>query len=350
MSRFFATKPLAFGREGVKPTAMTTRDENFTTAKRIAHRYGISRAFTFWRAALREPQVTHDWIAFVTAHWPESAVDGMVMRPLRPYMRQHFSTSQRRDLLRTHYETMAKYFMPHDALRAEPGMVVATLAGKNEARYTIMFGGNTSKEGEVAFGIYDVDGHYLAKMEGSIGHDENGKPVLWIGGLQGAKPPMGRDDVVKATKDLYGMRPKGAVMLAAQCFAQALQLTAIRAPGNEGHISQRGVNRMRAKRKIYADYGQFWEEIGGVKMDGDEYTLPVVPQVRDVSEVKPHKRSEWKKRQAVSEELATQMRAALAEYRTTPMAVNEPPENSHPANHQGRLLDNERAPDGRSRA
>lgn len=290
---------------------MSTRDDNFTTAKRIARRYGLSRAFTFWRAAKREPEATHAWIAFVTSHWPETAVDGMVLRPLRPYMRQHFSTSQRRGLLRAHYETMETHFLPRDELRAEPGMVVATLVGKNDARYTITFGGNTSKEGEVTFGIYDVDGHYLAKMEGTIGHDENGNAVLWIGGLQGAKPPMGRDEVVKATKDLFGMRPKGAVVLAAQCLAQMLGLTAIRAPGNEGHISQRGLNRIRAKRKIYADYGQFWEEIGGVKLDGDEYTLPVIPQVRDVSEVKPHKRSEWKKRQAIAELLAAEMTATL---------------------------------------
>jgi uncharacterized protein VirK/YbjX len=290
---------------------MSTRDDNFTYAKRIAHRYGVGRAFTFWRAALREPQATHAWIRFVTGHWPEHAVDGMVMRPLRPYMRQHFSPAQRRALLRAHYETMEKHFLPREELRAEPGVTVATLIGKNDAAYTITFGGNTSKEGEVTFGIYDANGHYLAKMEGTIGNDENGKPVLWIGGLQGAKPPMGRDEVVKATKDLFGMRPKGAVVLAAQCLAQMLELTVIRAPGNEGHISQRGINRIRAKRKIYADYGQFWEEIGGVKLDGDEYALPVIPQVRDVGDVKPHKRSEWKKRQAIAEELATQMNATL---------------------------------------
>ena len=291
---------------------MSTRDDNFTYAKRIASRYGVSRAFTFWRAALREPESIHGWIHFVTGHWPESEVDGMVLRPLRPYMRQHFTVAERRALLKAHYDTMRKHFTPHEGLRAEPGLVVATLTGKNDAAYRVTFGGNTSKEGEVTFGIYDVDGHYLAKMEGSIGVDENGKPVLWIGGLQGAKPPMGRDEVVKATRDLYGMRPKGAVMLAAQCLSQMLGLTAIRAPGNEGHISQRGLNRIRAKRKIYADYAQFWEEIGGVKLEGDEYALPVIPLVRDVNDVKPNKRSEWKKRQAIAEQLAAEMTATLS--------------------------------------
>ena len=291
---------------------------HFTYAMRIATQFGIRRALTFWRAVLREPKAMDDWREFLATHVPEGQREGMLLRCLRPYMRQHFTPEQRRALLRDHTLRVNEFFVMDEWLMTEPGMVVATLVGKNDARYTLHIGGNTSKEGEMAFGIYDASGHYLAKMAATVGNDESGKPVLWVGGLQGAKPPMGRDEVVKATKDCFGLRPKGAVMLAAQVFAGMLGLTALRAPGKEGHISQRGLNRIRSKRKIYADYGQFWEEIGGhhaVVSDGvlrDEYVIPVIPQVRDVSEVKPHKRSEWKKRQALSEDLAAQTLAALA--------------------------------------
>jgi uncharacterized protein len=293
---------------------MTTRISNLSRATSIAKTFGIKRGLTFWRAAIREPEALRQWQQFLDAHSPVAAHDLMMLRSLLPYMRQHFTAEQRRDLLRAHRLTMQKTFMADEGFIAEPGLVVATLAGKNDDAYTLTIGGNTSKEGEMAFGIYDTSGHYMAKMEATIGPDEQGKPVLWIGGLQGAKPPLGRDEVVKATRDLFGLRPKGAVMLAAQTFAQMLGLTALRAPGNEGHISQRGFRKLRAKRKIYADYGQFWEEIGGVRytMASDEYILPVTPQVREVSEVKPNKRSEWKKRQTISEDLAAQVRAVLA--------------------------------------
>ena len=291
---------------------MSIRTAHFRYAQHIARQYGLGRAVTFWRAARREPEATRDWIAFVEAHVPAPLQAAFVMRPLRPYMRQHFDVKTRRDVLRTHYGSMAPYLAADEALRHEPGVVVATLVGKGEARYLLYLGGNTSKEGELTFGLYDTNGHYLAKMEASIGPDEAGAAVLWVGGLQGAKPPMGRDEVVRATKDLFGLRPKGAVMLAAQAFAQALGLSAIRAPGNEGHISQRGFRKLREKRKIHADYGQFWEEIGGMRIADEEYRIPVVPQVRDAAEVKPHKRSEWKKRQAISEQLALDLRAALA--------------------------------------
>lgn len=288
---------------------------HFAYAAHIARNFGIKRALTFWNAAQREPAAMHDWCAFLDQSVPANQRDALMLRCLRPYMRQHFTPEQRREILRVHTLAMAQHFVADPRLVAEPGLVVATLHGKGEAAYTLHIGGNTSKEGEMAFGIYDADGHYLAKMAASIGRDEEDAPVLWIGGLQGAKPPMGRDEVVKATKDLFGLRPKGAVMLAAQAFAREMGLTALRAPSNEGHISQRGFRTYRAKRKIYADYGQFWEEIGGTKLGEAEYHIPTEPQVRDLAEVKPHKRSEWKKRQAISEALAAEVGTVLTSLR-----------------------------------
>ena len=280
-------------------------------APRVAQRFGASIAIAYVMTALRQSRLIRDWQMFVTTQLPPARQEGFMVRILRPYMRRHFTPLERSALLREHYAVMTQHFTMGEHWRAEPGMALVTLTGKNEAAYQVYLGGNTSKEGELSLGLYDGEQRYLAKMAVTIGRDEAGQPVLWIGGLQGAKPPMGRDAVVKATRDLFGLRPKGAVILAAQCLAQQLGLTALRAPGSEGHISQRGIRWLRAKRKIYADYGQFWEEIGGTRISDEEYRLPVTPQVRDVSEVKPHKRSEWKKRQALSEQLMTQMRAAL---------------------------------------
>lgn len=282
------------------------------TMLQIARRFGMKRAFTFARAAYKDPQGMREWREFLTREVSPETRDAMMLRALRPYMRQSFMPVQRRAMLTFHWQQLRQRFVEDSSLfYDEPGKVVVTLTGKSGAVYTLYIGGNTSKEGEMSFSLYDPSGHYMAKMAASMGMDEAGQPALWIGGLQGAKPPLGRDEVVRATKDLYGLRPKGAVMLLAQGFAQYMGLMALRAPGNEGHISQRGFRRMRKKRMIYADYGQFWEEIGGEKIAPEEYRIPVIPQVRDIAEVKPHKRSEWKKRQAISEELMGQLRATL---------------------------------------
>lgn len=291
--------------------------DRWQEALHIARRYGLSRAIALWHADRAEPQAMQEWRQFLRQHVTPEAYEGMLLRPLRPYMRQHFSTATRRELIQHHLTTMRTHFVPDPGLSAEPGLVVATIEGKQGARYTLTIGGNTSKEGEMSFDFYNEDRRFLAHMAASIGLNESGAPVLWIGGLQGAKPPLGRDEVVRATRDCYGLRPKGAVMLVAQTFAQTLGLTALYAPSNEGHISQRGLKKISKKRKIHADYAEFWEEIGGVSIMDEEYSIPVIPQVRDASEVKPNKRSEWKKRQALSEAMMEQVRTSLASLRPT---------------------------------
>lgn len=283
----------------------------------IARRYGLSRAFALWVEGRVQPESMQAWRQFLRQSVPADAYGAMLLRPLRPYMRQNFSVEQRRRLIQDHLMTMQPYFAQSPQLKAEPGLIVATLEGKQGAHYHITLGGNTSKEGEMTIGFYDSEKRYLAKMEGSIGHNEAGEKVFWIGGLQGAKPPMGRDEVVKATRDCYGLRPKGAVMLVAQTLAQHLGLTALYGPGNEEHISQRGLKKISKKRKIHADYAEFWEEIGGAHQTqaGDEYVIPIIPQVRDISEVKQNKRSEWKKRQALSEAMVAQVWMTLGALR-----------------------------------
>ncbi|MES2984374.1 MAG: DUF535 family protein [Pseudomonadota bacterium] len=286
---------------------------HFSHATQIARSFGLRRALTFWLAAARAPEMMHGWLTFLDQHMSAASRDGLVLRVLRPYMRQHFTAETKHAMLRSHYEAMAQHFVEPAAFAAVPGVLLATLGGKTEGMYTLHLGGNTSKEGELAFIMRDGAGHALAALAGTIGADEQGQPVLWIGGLQGAKPPIGRDEIVFATRDLFGLRPKGAVLLAAQTFCRELGLGALRAPGNEGHISQRGFRRLRSKRKIYADYGQFWDEVGGTMLRAGEYLLPIEPLVRDVSEVKRHKRSEWKKRQVVSEALTASVAAVLTE-------------------------------------
>ncbi|MGF2047014.1 DUF535 family protein, partial [Enterococcus gallinarum] len=68
----------------------------------------------------------------------------MRVRPLRPYLRQHFNVAERVAVLTAHLQTMAQYFASNPQLCLdEPGLEVAQLEGKNGARYFVHVGGNT---------------------------------------------------------------------------------------------------------------------------------------------------------------------------------------------------------------
>ncbi len=282
---------------------------------RIFRHFGLARALTFARHAYRAPQNMRAWDDFVSATFPPEAHDGMLLRPLRPYMREYFSVDARRALIRTHYTSLATLLRTQAALAGEPGALLSTLTGKSGEAYRLHLGRCTSKEGELTFDFLTTRGESLAKLSVAIGEDEHDARVLWIGGLQGAKPPLGRDDIVRATRDLNGLRPKGAVLFAAQRLAQLAGLSGLRAPSNEGHISSNRLGSFQKKRRIHADYGQFWEEIGGSKLSDTEYVLPLVSPVRDISEVKRDKRREWKKRQAFFEQIGEDVATAIAAMR-----------------------------------
>jgi uncharacterized protein len=186
---------------------MPLRSRHRDTSLRIAKRYGVRRALSYWRESQRAAEAMAQWADVAATHVDADSHHAMLLRVLRPYMRQHLTSAQRRAMLLDHYTAMGNYFATPQALRAEPGIMVSTLMGKSGAAYQVYIGGNTSKEGELGFSFLDAQGHSLAKLTGSIGHDEAGEPVLWIGGLQGAKPPLGRDEIVKATRELFGLRP-----------------------------------------------------------------------------------------------------------------------------------------------
>ena len=78
-----------------------------------------------------------------------------------------------------------------------------------------------------------------------------------IGGLQGPASAYKRD-VIEATRDLYGLRPKDAALLAARALAQALGFNALHAICDANHV----LRRLQDKTK-FSHYDDYWSERGG---------------------------------------------------------------------------------------
>ncbi len=85
-----------------------------------------------------------------------------------------------------------------------------------------------------------------------------GRLSLVIGGIQGPLTAYKRD-VIDATRDLHGLRPKDAVFLAARAMAQALSVDAIHTVSDANHV----LKRLQDKSK-FSNYDAYWLERGGV--------------------------------------------------------------------------------------
>ena len=189
--------------------------------------------------------------------------------------------------------------MPHflPGILEESGPTIATLKGKSSKSYAMTLSRGTSKEGEISIAFIDINLNIsLATLRGVIGGTPEA-PVFWIGGLQGAKPPAGRDEIVNATRDLNGLRPKYAVLQAACSLCAYLNIQTLIAPALNNHISQRGWRKFRNKRKITADYDDFWLTSGGIAQPNGDYLLANQLPVKSLEEVKSNKRPEWRRRQ-----------------------------------------------------
>jgi len=274
-------------------------------AQKIYKARGLKRAVGFWLGAMRAGHAAQDWLNFLTRDLQtvsESLRLNLMQKPFRPYLRRSLNAVQRAEILRHHYTLINQKIGAGNisGLLTQPGVRLAQLTGKSGATYSIYLGNSTTKEGDMdIFYTDDRTGAFLATMTGTFALDG-----FYIGGLRGVKPPLGKTEIVFATRDLHGLRPKHAVLHAACVIADWFGAPALIAPTRRNHITWRfGM----ASREILADYDAFWQEFTDARHADGDYILPVVLPRREAADVKSKKRGEWLKRQGHLDEMVSQI-------------------------------------------
>lgn len=140
--------------------------------------------------------------------------------------------------------------------------------------------------------------------------NEWGEPVVCLGALQGMN---GGSKLIKGlTKHFHGYRTKNLILYALRSVAAVLGIKEIWAVSNEGFYAN---NHLRLDRKLKTDLNAFWQETGGVvSSDSRFYKLPVTEPRKSLEEVVSHKRSLYRKRFAVLDDLAESLAANLKSF------------------------------------
>ena len=117
--------------------------------------------------------------------------------------------------------------------------------------------------------------------------------AIWIGALQGT--PHGSDAIKRMTKAFFGYRPKNLIFYGLRNLARCLGISKIYGVTNEGYYA---MNHIRMDRKLKTDFGAFWKECEGTPCEGDKrfYVMPVKESRKDMSELKPSKRAQHRRR------------------------------------------------------
>jgi len=270
---------------------------------------GAKHQLKFFARGLAAPQLTQQWfelwqtpmlIPLVTRH------PRLLLKLQRHYLRHGLSVRERWEILRQHYSFATGYFCPA-ALReivTPPGILLAKLPELEAGRFSLRlaYDGLFEKEGELSVVFYDEQKHTsLFALSFCVSSWLASRREIFIGGLQGCKRANAREDVVAITRGMFGLRPKALLLFALQQVSACWDVQNLRAVSNETR------DLRRRKQSIQADYDEFWLDSGGQLQADGNFTLPVVFIPRQLSEIKPNKRTMYRRRYRMLEDLGEQI-------------------------------------------
>lgn len=168
------------------------------------------------------------------------------------------------------------------------------------------------KEGCLSL-VLSYEGQEFYQIMFWIGPDrqDTSKASIYIGALQGV--PNGSELIKGLTKAYFGYRTKNLIFYGLRALAKSLGMERIYAVGNEGYYA---MNHVRRDRKLKTDFGAFWLECEGEQCsDPRFYVMPVAEYRKDMSELKPSKRAQHRRRFEKMDEIDAAVASSIAALR-----------------------------------
>lgn len=296
-------------------------------ARAIRMLFGSATAHRFMLHVAGRPFFYRQWFDYLDSDFcremsAESRIE-LALRPVRPYLRREFDPATKVLIARRHYGIFDRCLNAAALanLRHEDGICLARISGRSGTVYAFSIRAYPSAEGEVRFQFMDESlGEPLTWIWGSFGPAGRSGRALWIGGLQGPRPPHGLAEIARATKDLNGLRPKHALLHAAAATCKAVGAHEIIAPGNRSHISFTFARRYLGRPvKIQSDLDGFWSEFAGSTEPASDYRIALPMHRRSPEQVRAKRRKSWIARYAIVDEIEASTQASMR------MALVAPP-------------------------
>jgi len=219
----------------------------------------------FWLRALLAPRVAWGWrehaLSLYRRHGAAIPNARVLSKPLHGYLRRGLNPATRASALVEHYRLFGS-LLSSDCLRAfcagEP-LELARLAGRKGSFFRLYLINSamvqTQREGECTLCLLREGGPTILSRVTFNLCAVDGRLSLAIGGLQGPRAGHNRE-VIAATRDLFGLRPKDATLLVARAIAEGLGAS-VHAVGDALHV-----HRTLPDDPKVASYDVYWRERG----------------------------------------------------------------------------------------
>lgn len=243
---------------------------------RYAQARGLRPAWRLAFKVARRPGRFADWLTELENYrtrfaLSDAGLHSYAIAPLRPFLRAGLNFEQRLQIARSHHALVGDV-LATGLIRniwANDQTLLGVVSGRRGASFALwLAAAEYPREGALQIMIArNSDGGSapvpLARITFSLAEiPETGhRRTLLVGGLQGGRPTLGKRAIIEATRDMRGLRPKAAVILAAQSFAANAGCSDVLAVSDESHIIN--LQTKDSLRRKAAKYDAFWLERGG---------------------------------------------------------------------------------------
>ena len=255
----------------------------------LKHALGMGLRLRFRKAAaftlrlMVYPQLSLRWYAFIAAfcqrHHLGLPHDDLIRKAIPNFFVHKASLRERSLWLQNHFSIAGQVMAQEDLQQLWMGrrLRISEIEGKRdyyELSLCLSDHAGARHEGGFTITLYRRrDQAFLHMLSFIFIKDENGKVTVAIGGFQGAKGEDAKRSVIDTTRDLFGVRPKDALLMVAEGIAEASGATHVLAVANDSHVINFRHNTRR--EKMMSDLNRYWTERGGEPAGRFGYILPL---------------------------------------------------------------------------
>jgi len=264
------------------PVQAITWQDVLKRALGMGLRLRFRKAAAFTLRLMVYPQVSLRWYGFLAdfsrKHHLALPHDDLIRKAIPNFFLHKATLSERLHWLQSHFVIAGRCMAQEDLQQLWSGrrLKIAAIEGKRELydlSLTLSDHAGARHEGGFTITLYRRrDQAFLHMLSFIFTTDENGKVTVAVGGFQGAKSEDAKRSVIDATRDLFGIRPKDALLLVAEGIAEAGGAAHVLAVTNDSHVIN--FRHSARRKKMMSDLNRYWAERGGEPAGRFGYILP----------------------------------------------------------------------------
>jgi uncharacterized protein len=266
------------------------------------------------RGLVMLPQ-TKKWFSIIDSFFRTTGItnhDSLYQKIQRPYLHRFWSVQKRLEAASNHYQFIMEC-MPREIISqiySEEGLSLASIPTSTLGEIEIRMGFNKhwEKEGDLMVFLNQKETFKtLFSISFSVIGDKAKGHEVFIGGVQG-REYMDKEMIVCMTREMHGLRPKNFLVFLAQKICEFYQIRDLVAVADQAHICR----YVRKSLKAISSYNKLWQELHGIPQPDDTFLLPARFNPKSYSEIKPNKRSTYRKRYEMLAQVENELKNSLS--------------------------------------